>query len=348
MNNGYCCIRGWLFLLAILALTGCAGSVSPVNWQTDGVDWVFPEPPEQPRIRYLKDIAGLQDIRDKDDSGRRLFKWLGAEETEQIPMISPYGIAADGDGRIWVSDPGAAVVHAIDLARKRIDYLSVVEQRKLLAPVGAVYNRQLKRLYVSDSGLQTVLMFDQKNNYLGSFKPIKGFGRCGGLAIDSAGNVYVADALNGTIEVFTATGDYVRSLGSRVTDSGRFNRPSNVAVDSDGRVYVVDSLHFRVEILGLPGEEPIIIGGLGDVAGSFARPRGIALNSTGHIFVADAAFDNIQVFNRQGDLLLIIGHGEKGPDRFCMPAGLAFDVFDRLYVADSCGYRAKIFQFLGK
>ncbi len=347
MNNSRHCLQ-FLLLLLVLALAGCATSAPPVSWQPAGEAWVFPFPPEQPRIRFLKDIAGVDALRDKSETGRRLFKWLGAEDALRMPMVSPYGVAADGQGRIWVSDPGSALVHAIDMSQQQIDYISVIGQRKLLSPAGAAYNPQLKRLYVTDTGLLEVLMFDQGNSYLGSFRPESGFGRPGGVTVDSAGDVYVADVVAGTIEIFTADGQHVKSLGSRVAPNKKFNRPTNIAVDSEGRIYVVDALRFRVEVLGLPGEQPKLIGGLGDVSGSFARPRGIALDSAGHIYVSDAAFDNIQVFNRQGQLLLVIGRGEKGPDQFCMPAGLSFDAFDRFYVADSCGYQVKIFEFLGE
>ncbi|NOY13987.1 MAG: 6-bladed beta-propeller, partial [Deltaproteobacteria bacterium] len=301
--------RAAYFAVLLSALVGCAPSASSVIWKTEGVDWVYPEPPAQPRIRFLKQISGLKDLRDKDDAGQRWLKWLGGEETVPLPMVSPYGVAADGKGRIWVSDPGSGLVHVIDLARKRIDYLSVINGRKLLSPVGAVYNSRLKRLYISDTGLREVLMFDADNRYLGSLKPKTGFGRPAGMAIDAAGNLYVADALAGIVDVFSAAGEYRKSLGSRIAADGKFNRPSNLALDAQGRIYVVDSLRFRVEILGLADEPPMLIGGLGDVAGSFARPRGIALDSAGHIYVSDAAFDNIQVFNRRGDLLLVLGRG---------------------------------------
>ncbi len=338
--------KGMLLAVGLL-MTACSPISSPVVWQTEGLEWVAPPAPEQPRIRFLRQIAGLDDLR-QDDTGRPLFKWISGESAAELPLLSPYGVDADGEGRIWLADPGSAVVHMIDIGRKRIDYLSVFDGRQLVSPVGVAYDRVRQRLYVSDSGLLEILQFDVNGKYQKSLRPAETLQRPGGIAIDSTGRLYVADALAGDIKVFSVTGEALPSIGSALAADGKFNRPTNITLDRQGRIYVVDAMNFRVEIIGLPGEVPSAIGRLGNVPGSFARPRGIALDSEGHIYVSDAAFDNIQIFDRQGQLLLILGSGEKGPGQFCMPAGMVTDQWDRLYVVDSCAHRVKVFQFLSE
>ncbi len=335
-----------IFLLLIVGLVGCAPSASPVVWQDAANSWVYPAPPEKPRIKFLRQISGLADVRDEEGSGQRFINWLSGEKFVQIPMVSPYAVAADGAGRIWMTDPGIGVLYHIDLPYQKIDYFSVVSGRKLVTPTGIAFDRSRQRLFISNAGSLEILVLDSEHNYLLSLKPPSGFGRPGGLTVDQAGNLYVADVLKGTIEVFSTSGRHLKSLGSAINADGKFNHPSNVTVDPEGRLYVVDSFNFRVEVLGLDGESPRTIGGLGDSAGSFARPRGIAIDSLGHVYVADAAFDNIQVFNRKGELLLVFGQPGKGPSGFCMPAGITFDQSDRLYVTDNCAHQVKIFQFL--
>jgi DNA-binding beta-propeller fold protein YncE len=337
--------RIFLFSVGLLA-TACSPVASPVVWQTEDLVWVAPPAPEQARVRFLRQISGLGDIR-KEDSQNSLLKWISGEKDTELPILSPYGVAADGKGRIWVADPGTGVVHVIDLGRKRIDYLSAFDGRQLVSPVGVAYDPVRKKLYVSDSGLQEILKFDENRRYLGRLQPAQPLQRPGGMALDGAGRLYVADALAGTIQVFSASGAPLPALGSALTADGKFNRPTNVVVDRQGRVYVVDAMNFRVEVLGVDGEDPVVIGRLGSVPGSFARPRGIALDSEGHVYVSDAAFDNVQIFDRQGRLLLILAGGEKSPGQLCMPAGMSFDAQDRLYVVGSCGYRVKVFQYLG-
>lgn len=333
-----------VFILGVL-IAACAPVTAPVEWQSAATDWVLPSAPEQPRIRFLRQISGLDDLRQQKTS-HTLFKWLSGENITELPIVSPYGVAADGKGRIWLADPGSGVIHLIDIARKRIDYLSVFAGRQLVSPVGVAYDLDRERLYVADAGLVEILQFDADQRYQGSLSPAQPLQRPGGMAVDASGRLYVVDALAGIIQVFSATGESLPALGSALTADGKFNRPTNVALDKQGRVYVVDALNFRVEVLGLAGEAPATIGQLGSVPGSFARPRGIAVDSEGHIYVADAAFDNVQIFNRQGQLLLILGSGEAGPGQFCMPAGMMLDQQDRLYVVDSCAQRVKIFKYL--
>ena len=66
-------------------------------------------------------------------------------------------------------------------------------------------------------------------------------------AVDSSGDVYVADTGNDRIEKFTSTGTFILQWGSNGTGPGQFNRPWGVAVDSSGNVYVTDTGNSRVE-----------------------------------------------------------------------------------------------------
>ncbi len=60
------------------------------------------------------------------------------------------------------------------------------------------------------------------------------------IALDSFGNVYVADSSNNRIEKFTRSGIYITQWGSSGTGNGQFADPSGVTVDSAGNVYVTD------------------------------------------------------------------------------------------------------------
>ncbi|HPI02463.1 MAG TPA: SBBP repeat-containing protein, partial [Candidatus Goldiibacteriota bacterium] len=68
-----------------------------------------------------------------------------------------------------------------------------------------------------------------------------------GVAVDSAGNVYVADYNNDRIQKFTSSGVFITKWGSYGNADGQFNSPRGVAVDSAGNVYVADSGNNRVQ-----------------------------------------------------------------------------------------------------
>src|SRR5439155_16436063 len=80
------------------------------------------------------------------------------------------------------------------------------------------------------------------------------------VAVDSAGNVYVADQANSTIRKMTPEGLVTTVAGSAgqsgsadgVGSAARFNLPGGVAVDSAGNVYVADIYNHRIT-KGTPG-----------------------------------------------------------------------------------------------
>ena len=62
-----------------------------------------------------------------------------------------------------------------------------------------------------------------------------------GVAIDSSGNLYVADKNNNRIQKFNSSGGFITKWGSPGSGDGQFISPLGVAIDSSGNVYVADS-----------------------------------------------------------------------------------------------------------
>ncbi len=335
----------FLLVTGVLLLTACATPVlEPGDWQDASLVRVWPESPQTPRIKLLRMIGSETDLRDGDEG--RFFAWLFGEAAGQLPLVSPYGIAADGKGRVWVADPAGSVVHMFDLADKNVDYISQVGKDRLVSPVGLAYNPRLNLFYVSDSVLKRVFILDTEGSPVGEIILPDGFGRPAGLAVGPADNVFIADVAAGKVEQFSSAGEHLRSVSSAVGDGVLFNHPTNVAVDAAGRLYVTDSMNFRIEVQSPQGELLKVIGALGDKPGGLARPRGVAVDSEGHIYIVDAAFDNVQIFDIAGRLLLYFGQPGKTGGEFCLPAGIFIDQADRIYLSESCNGRFQIFQYL--
>jgi DNA-binding beta-propeller fold protein YncE len=73
-----------------------------------------------------------------------------------------------------------------------------------------------------------------------------------GVAVDGSGNVYVVDAGNNRVQVFSSAGTYVAQWGAQGSGNGQINTPLGIAVASSGNVYVSDHFNNRIEVFGPP------------------------------------------------------------------------------------------------
>jgi sugar lactone lactonase YvrE len=130
-----------------------------------------------------------------------------------------------------------------------------------------------------------------------------------GVAVDSAGNVFVADTYNSTIRKVTAAGVVTTLAGCAVApgtadgtgSAAMFSYPWGVAVDSAGNVFVADTYNHTIGQV-TPAGVVTTIGGVGGVMGgadgigsfaNFAYPSGIAVDSVDNIYVADTENNRI-------------------------------------------------------
>src|ERR1035437_4048861 len=143
------------------------------------------------------------------------------------------------------------------------------------------------------SGLMSASITNAENySYVGSWG--SGFGsdngqfiHASGIAVDSFGNVYVADSGNNRIQKFDSSYTYLTHLGTLGSGNGQFNNASGIAVDSLGNVYVADSGNNRIQKFGSSGKYLLQWGTPGSGNGQFNNPSGIAVDSLGNVYVAD-------------------------------------------------------------
>ncbi len=176
-----------------------------------------------------------------------------------------------------------------------------------------------------------------------------------GIAVDSHGEVYVADARNHRIQKFDANGTFLTAWGSLGSGVGEMWHPLGLAVDSADRVYVVDSANSRIQIFDRTGA---YLDHWGSVTsqpadGEFFWPSGVAVSSQDQVYVTDqGSLDriwghNVQVFEATGDFLYRWGVSGTGVGNFVFPSGIAIDASDAVYVADTGNHRIQKSDALG-
>ncbi len=339
------CLKRLLALAVVLIIcaTGCGPRTADRFGQTEDQP-VWPEPPERARIAYLGQVVTEKDMQ----KGKSFFQGLGDlvfGKGQVGVMVSPYAVAVDATGKMFVADSGGAVIHMFDLRTRDYDQFSALaDDQTLQKPVGlALYT---DRVYVVDSSLHEVCVFRKDGTFLFAFggdhlqRP-SGIACWGPQAI-----LYVADTAAHSVYAYDPDGTLRGHLGSRGLNPGQFNFPTHLCVDSMGRLYVSDTLNYRVQVFAPDGAFLRSFGQQGDRPGNFAHPCAVATDSHGNIYVTDRQFENIQIFSPEGQILMALGREGRGPGEFWLPAGIFIDGRDRIYVADSFNKRIQIFALL--
>nr|WP_306566824.1 fibronectin type III domain-containing protein [Paenibacillus elgii] len=242
-------------------------------------------------------------------------KGSGAFGTRLGEFANPTSVALDRSGNMYVADAG----------NDRI--------QKLTAATG-VWSE-----WKSSDGRPGIR--------LGEFKSPKG------VAVDSSGNIYVADTGNHRIQKLTAaTGvwsEWKKSGGGAGTVLGEFNGPARVSVDGNDNIYVADTGNHRIQKLtaatGVWSEWKSSGGGAGSGLGEFSTPSEVAIDGSGNIYVADAGNHRIQKLTAAtgvwSEWKSSTGGAGSGLGEFNNPKGVAVDGSGNVYVADSNNERVQ-------
>jgi len=241
---------------------------------------------------------------------------------ENSRFRGPTGIASDAVGNIYVADSGNHRIRKITpggvvttLAGNNTYHNGIVNGNGVVASfwnptgvavdssgciyVGDTYNHAIRK--ISTNGIVSTLAGGTLGYNDGSLGVAR-FSQPSGVAVDSIGNIYVADSINRRIRKITSAGnvitlagngfsDPVDGIGSKASFYG--NAPFQIAVDMHGNVYVADWGNWRIRkvsadgtVTTLAGGNPGYSDGLATEA-SFSIPCGVAVDSQGKVFVAD-------------------------------------------------------------
>lgn len=225
------------------------------------------------------------------------------------------------------------------------------------------------KLYIADSANNVVRVIS--NGVISTFAGTAGAGGFSGdgaaatsaklnrpssVAVDSSGNVYIADTGNnvirvvsgGTIKTFAGSnsmgGGYTGDGGPAT--SGELDAPTAVALDSSSNVYMTDSVFNLVRKVSGGNFSTII--GIGSTGQSLVHPNGLLVDSTGAIYISDTSHRVLKYAN--SSLTTVAGtgdvgfSGDNGPAVKAVlnnPVGLAIDSADTLYIADPNEFRIR-------
>jgi hypothetical protein len=290
----------------------------------------------------------------------------------------PSGVAVDGAGNVYVADQGNNRIRKIT-ASGVVSTLAgsstsgytdgTGASAKFSSPSGVAvdgagnvyvadrYNHRIRK--ITESGVVSTLAGSGTSGNTDGTGTSAKFFYPSGVAVDGAGNVYVADQNNHSIRKITASGVVSTLAGSAqgYTDgtgtSAKFDFPMGVAVDGDGNVYVADYGNNRIRKITALGVVSTLAGGTSgytDGTGASAKfdyPRGVAVDGAGNVYVADQYNHRIRKITASGVVSTLAGSTSGNTDgtgtsaQFYHPRGVAVDGAGNVYVADYGNHRIR-------
>ena len=324
----------------------------------------------------ISTIAGNGGVSNSGDGGQAI----------KAQLYAPQAVAADAAGNLYIADTANNVVRKV-AANGSISTIAGTGapgsgSGQLNGPQGIAVDSS-GNIYVSDTQNARVLKIAG-----GSVSTVAGNGTPGlggdggaaasaqlsapvGVAVDSAGNVYIADFGNNRIRKVTAGGTISTLAGTTQGYSGdngpavsaRLSAPQGVAVDNAGNVYIADTLNERVRVVSagtistIAGTGAAGTNGDGGPAATaqVVNPAGIAVDGAGNLYISDLSA-RVRKIYPNGPIFTVAGsglHGYSGDGGLATaamldsPTGVAVDSKGNLYIADTNNNAVRMAQSAG-
>ncbi|MGB7217219.1 MAG: IPT/TIG domain-containing protein [Vicinamibacterales bacterium] len=294
---------------------------------------------------------------------------------------SPLGVAVDASFNVLVADtanhtirkitPAGVVTTLAGLAgtpgsADAVFALARFSKPSAIAVDGAgnifiadTENHTIRRIFAGNAGTNTMAGLAGVPGSANGFGTAARFNKPQGIAVDNAGNVYVADTGNHVLRKITGGGN-VGSLAGTAgsagtadgqTSSARFNSPQSLTVDHDGTIFVADTLNHTIRMVTPVGAVSTLAGlagsaGRAEGTGTDARfnaPAGVAIDATGNLYITDTSNHALRKMTMSTEVVTTLAGSPSNGSidnttaaaLFASPSSVAVDGSGTVYIADT-------------
>ena len=294
---------------------------------------------------------------------------LFAVQAKPLSALAPGEITTVAGGIPYIGDGGSAVSANIGSPEK----LAFDGSGNLyIADTG---NHRVRRVDVT--GTITTVAGTGEKGYDGDDKPATSarLNTPSGVAVDGAGNVYIADTGNrrirrvdtsGRITTVAGTGGYGYDGDDKPATEAALADPNAVAADASGNVYIADTYNNRIRRVDTTGRITTVAGtgnaGYdGDdkpaTTAGLNLPRGVTVDAAGNVYIADVSNDRIRRVDPTGQITTVAGTGTRGFDgdggpaiaaALDEPGDVAVDGSGGLFIAEHGNRRIRLVDTAGR
>ena len=264
------------------------------------------------------DVSGDVWVADEPDdrveefnSKGEFVRQVGSEGAGDGELMQPYGLAFDSNGNLWIGDTG----------NDRVEEFT--SEGVFIKAIGWGVSNGEAKLEVCTTACRAGIV----GSGSGQFNTPEG------LAVNGAGDVFVADRGNKRIEELTTEGVFVRSI----TNSAEPEGPSDVVLDSSGDLwttYNIQSNSERIDEFSSEGSLLRSWGSHGSESGKLNAPERLTVGPGGDIWLAEYGNSRVQVFSPAGTYLYGFGAYGSGAGQMWHARGIAI-YGSSVYVLDS-------------
>ena len=239
-------------------------------------------------------------------------------------MLGPSAVAVDSSGNLYIADTSNHVIR------------EVTTNGNISTFAGTNTGG-----YAGDGGAATLAELDFPT----------------GVAVDSSGNVYIADSANNVIR--EVSGGNINTIVGGGATAENLNDPETVLVDSSGNLYISEQSGFKISKFNLSTHTFTVLVGNGEIGYSgdnglavnaeLDEPTGIALDSNGYLYICDTTNSVIRKVSPDGIITTIAGttiggevtpgyYGDGGPATSALlnfPHSIRVDASGNVYFSDT-------------